>query len=75
MIGKLRLLFWIGVALLFIPYVGIFHSWKNGITILLGILIIYLTFKIRRDYKMLRFKMRRYERIETETVEGEQHHG
>lgn len=69
MIGKLRLLFWIGVLMLFVPYLGITSGFKTVLTIVLGILVIYLTFGLRRGYKQMRYQMRRTEQPENITVE------
>lgn len=61
MIGKLRILFWIGVVVLFVPYLGITSGIRTGLTIVLGALIIWLTLRLRKNYKEIRFKLRRME--------------
>lgn len=61
MIRKLRILFWAGIVLLFVPFFGIHSSWKSILTVLIGAFIIYLTFSIRKDYKVIKFKLKRFE--------------
>ncbi len=61
MISKLRILFWIGVLTLFVPYLGITSGVRTALTILIGVLIIWLSFRIRKNYKELRFRLRRME--------------
>lgn len=58
MLGKLRLLFWIGIVLLFLPFFGIPSTWKTLLTILAGIGIAYLAFRLRYAYKKMKFEMR-----------------
>lgn len=58
---KLRSLFWVGIIVLFLPYVGLPDGWKAVLTIALGIIIITLVFKLRREYKTLKFQLRRYQ--------------
>lgn len=58
---KLRILFWIGIALLFVPYIGVTSRFRTAITIFLGILVVWLSFRIRKEYKILRFRLRRLE--------------
>jgi hypothetical protein len=64
MIGKLRLLFWIGIGMLFLPYLGIPDSWKAVLATMIGLGIIVLTVHIRKYYKMVRFKLRKYQEEE-----------
>ncbi len=65
MIPKLRILFWIGVFTLCIPYLGITNGIRTAITVFVGVLIIWLTFRMRKQYKELRFKLRRLEEVPT----------
>jgi hypothetical protein len=58
MVGKLRLLFWIGIVLLFLPFFGVVDSIKKVLTVALGVLLIVLTFRLRYAYKKLRFELR-----------------
>ncbi len=68
MISKLRVLLWIGIGLLFLPYFGFPDAWRTVITICLGIVIIILVFKLRREYKILKFQIRRYEEPAVEPI-------
>ncbi len=61
MIRKLRILFWIGIVLLFVPFFGIHSSWKSILTVLIGVGIVYLSLSIRKDYKIIKFKLKRFE--------------
>ncbi len=58
MVGKLRLLLWIGIVLLFLPFFGVVDVIKTALTIGIGILLIILTFRLRYAYKKLRFELR-----------------
>lgn len=58
MIAKLRILFWIGIIILFLPFFGVPDWLRTALTIAIGIVIIYLTFSLRRSYKKLRFELR-----------------
>lgn len=58
MAAKLRIVLWIGIVLFFLPLFGIPTLWKNGITIILGALVIYLVFRLKYAYKKLRFEHR-----------------
>ena len=66
--SKLRALFWVGVIVLFLPYIGLPDGWKAVLTIILGLTIIVLVFKSRREYKALKFQLRRYEQPSTEPI-------
>ncbi len=61
MIPKLRILFWIGVVTIFVPYLGITEGVRTALTILIGVAIIWMSFRIRKNYKELRFRLRRLE--------------
>ncbi len=54
MIGKLRLLFWIGIAMLFLPFLGITNTWKMILAILIGIVLIALAFLLRKEHHNLK---------------------
>jgi hypothetical protein len=58
MLGKLRLLFWIGIILLFLPFLGIPLLWKKVLIAIIGAGIVYLSFRIRYAYKKMKFEMR-----------------
>ncbi len=61
MIGKLRLLLWIGIVLLFLPYLGFPDIWRTVLTIILGISIILLSFKLKYEYKKVKFELHKSE--------------
>ena len=61
MIAKIRILFWIGVLMLFVPYLGIRSGIRAILTVALGALVIWLSLRLRRQYKELRFRLRRFE--------------
>lgn len=67
MIAKLRVVFWIGIVLLFVPFIGIPESGKSIITVAIGIVIIILSLKLKRAHKELKFRLRRYEEPTTTT--------
>lgn len=58
---KLRTLFWIGIVLLFLPHIGVTDNTKGIITIVLGVVVIAITFAIGRNYKKMRLMLRRFE--------------
>jgi hypothetical protein len=70
MIAHIRLLFWIGLGLVFLPNLGIPNTMKHIIAVLVGIAIIALSLGLRRHYKILKFKLRRAEQSvsEQETI-------
>jgi len=73
MLAKLRILFWIGVVILFVPYLGVTSSVRTTLTIGIGALVIWLSFRIRKNYKELRFRMRRLDEAPTSTPELDIH--
>lgn len=58
MVGKLRLLLWIGIVLLFLPFFGVVDIVKTMLTVAIGVLLIVLTYRLRYAYKKLRFELR-----------------
>ncbi len=66
MIGKLRILFWTGIVLLFVPQFGIPQTFKSILTVGLGILVIVLALKLRHGYKKLKFQLRHTEEVTTQ---------
>ncbi len=66
MIRKLRILFWTGIALLFVPFFGVHSSWKSILTVVIGVCVIYLAFTLRKEYKVLRFRLKRFEEPEVQ---------
>lgn len=61
MATKLRVLFWLGMILLFLPFIGIPATWKMILTILIGLCILRYSFIIREEYKRIRTLLRQYE--------------
>lgn len=68
MAGKLRLLFWIGIVLLFIPYLGITEGIKTILTIASGLALIFVAFKLKHAYKEIKYRLRRYEEPASQTA-------
>lgn len=61
MLGKLKVLFLSGIIILFLPYIGIPDSWKDIGSIVFGVLIIYLTFALKYQYKVMKSRLNRLE--------------
>jgi O-antigen/teichoic acid export membrane protein len=61
MIGKLRLLFWLGIIMLFLPFFGIPNTWKTIIAVGIGVLLISLSLSLRKKYRSLRHTIRTLE--------------
>ena len=68
--GKLRLLFWLGIIVLFLPFLGVPDWLRTALTIFIGIILIYLTFKFRYMYKKMKFELHQQEQIATEQSHG-----
>jgi|GEM_PF-1397444 len=64
MIGKLRLLFWLGIVMMFLPFFGIPNTWKTVLAILIGIVLIALSFSLREKHRLLRTIIRNLEHHE-----------
>jgi predicted dinucleotide-binding enzyme len=58
---KLQILFWIGIVLLFVPFFGIPETAKTILTIVIGMILIIISFKLKHAHKELKFRLRRYE--------------
>ncbi len=58
MIRKLKLLLWIGIVLLFVPFFGVPDGVRTALTIMIGVLVIYLSMRITYGYKKLKFESR-----------------
>lgn len=54
MLAILRSIFWLGVGMLFVPFLGIPDSWKMIISTVVGILLIISALQLREEYKVLR---------------------
>ena len=61
MLSKLKILFWIGIIMLFVPFLGITSPIRTGLTIVLGVLVIWISIRLRTHYKALRFRLRKFE--------------
>ena len=60
MLSKLRILFWLGITTLCISFIGIPDIWKMTIALGVGIALIVLATALRRDYRLLRLKLKEY---------------
>jgi len=69
MIGKLRLIFWIGVVMLFLPFFGIPNTWKTILAILVGIALIMISLALRKQYRVMRMTIKMLEQ-NNETFHG-----
>jgi hypothetical protein len=61
MIAKLRLLFWLGIIMIFLSFFGIPNTWKAVIAILVGIALIIISLNLRKQYRSLRGIIRNLE--------------
>jgi hypothetical protein len=61
MIGKLRILFWLGIVMLFLPFFGIPNTWKTVLAVLIGIALIIASVSLRKRYRALRIHIRSLE--------------
>jgi hypothetical protein len=61
MIAKLRLLFWLGIVMLFLPFFGIPNTWKTILAVLIGIFLIWVSIALRRNYRTMRHTIRTLE--------------
>ncbi len=72
MLTKLKILFWIGIVLLFLPFIGVASSIKTAVAIALGALVVWIALRMKKQYKELRFRLRKFEEP-TNTMDGEIH--
>lgn len=61
MIAKLRLLFWLGIVMLFLPFFGIPNAWKTILAVIIGIFLVTISIALRRNYRSLRHTIRTLE--------------
>jgi hypothetical protein len=66
MIGKLRLLFWLGIVMLFLPFFGIPDTWKTALAILIGIGLVTIALLLRKSYRAQRIIIRNLEHTITQ---------
>jgi hypothetical protein len=74
MIGRLRLVFWIGIVLTFLPFFGVPSTWKTVSAIVIGIGLMILSIALRKRYRALRLIIRNLERTATEQTLQVPHH-
>ena len=60
MLSKLRTLFWLGIFMLILPFIGIPNTWKMILALIIGLGLIVLAFGMRRDYRLVRMKLKEY---------------
>jgi len=60
MLSKLRTLFWLGILMLVLPFIGIPNTWKMILALIIGLGLIVLAFGMRRDYRAVRIKLKEY---------------
>lgn len=58
MVSRLRVLLWIGIIVLFLPFFGVPDTIRAMLTIAIGVVLIYMTFSLKRAYKKLKFELR-----------------
>lgn len=63
--GKLRLLLWIGIIVLFLPFFGVPDWLRTTLTIIIGIVLIYLAYTLKYAYKKLKFELRQQPVVDT----------
>jgi hypothetical protein len=61
MIGNIRTICYIGIGLLFLPHLGIPNSWKFILAVAIGLVLIVISFLLKKQYKILKFKLKRLE--------------
>lgn len=72
MIGNISIVFWVGFGMLFLPFFGIPDSWKLILAVLIGCALMFLSFVLRKNYKLMKYKLRKLEQqIPVETIAHE----
>ena len=70
------MLFWVGVFVLFLPYYGITDWIRSLVTFVAGFGIMFLSFKLRHDYKLLKLRLKRLEQpVVEQSINTEENHG
>lgn len=64
--GKLQVLLWIGIIVLFLPIFGIPDWLRTVVTIVIGLVLIYLSYTLKYAYKKLKFELRPQEPLNQE---------
>ncbi|MBY0329032.1 hypothetical protein K2Q02_02995 [Patescibacteria group bacterium] len=60
MLRKLRTLFWLGILMLILPFIGIPNTIKMIIALSIGLGLIILAVGMRKEYRTLRMKLKEY---------------
>lgn len=60
MLRKLRTLFWLGILMLILPFIGIPNTIKMIVAIGIGLGLIILAVSMRKEYRTLRMKLKEY---------------
>lgn len=60
MIHKLRILFWLGIGMIFLSFIGIPNTVKMCIAIGIGSTILFLAFRMRHDYQVMKNTLKQY---------------
>jgi|GEM_PF-5376212 len=56
--GKLRILLWIGIVVLFLPFFGVPNWLRITLTIGIGIVLVYLAYALKYALKKIKFELR-----------------
>ncbi|MGH7249842.1 MAG: hypothetical protein ACREGC_02610, partial [Minisyncoccia bacterium] len=49
---KARILLVLGIWIAILPYLGFPYSWKNVLTVLSGLVLIYMSYRVYKEYKL-----------------------
>lgn len=63
MIGGYRLLLWMGIIIIILPFIGVPSSWKEIILFLVGIILVAQSLFIRHQEKLLLHPQNRSEKV------------
>lgn len=68
MIGKIRIVFWLGIVMMFLPFFGIPNTWKTVMAIIVGLLLVVIAFLLRKHYRTMRSIIKNLEHTVAETT-------
>lgn len=54
MIGHVRTVLWLGVIMMFLPFLGIPNTWKAVCAVGAGVVLVYTAFNLRKHYRAMR---------------------